>query len=438
MKFVSTALGKALVVALVALLVMIPIQMLRSLVVERAQMREQAVESVSRGWGGRQSVGGPLLAIPMDFTSDNGRVVVRDHYLLPEALTVESELKVLDDRRKLGVYEVPVYTARIRLVATFDVAAKLAALGAERIHIDRARLIIPVSDVRGVRDVKLSSDALVSGAFEPQQGFPLAALGAALRTDSGIDRGQQTIDVTLDVAGTDALSFLPLARSTSVQLDGNWADPGFARGFLPVERSITHGKFRAHWQVLDLNRSYGSHWFQDAVPAETLQESAFGVDLVQPVDLYQQAERSVKYAGLFIALSLLTLFLWEHLSRHPLHPIQYGLMGLAMSVFYLLLLALAEQIGFTYAYVVAALALCALLGIYLAGAFRSSRAGGGSTIAFGGTYALLYLLVTSEDYALLAGSLALFAVLATVMVVTRRLNWYEPGANPVEDVPASR
>ncbi|HEY1283837.1 MAG TPA: cell envelope integrity protein CreD [Steroidobacteraceae bacterium] len=438
MKFVSSALGKALVVALVALLVMIPVQMLRSLVVERAQMREQAVASVSRGWGGRQSVGGPVLAIPTDASYDNGRVAVRDHYILPESLTVESELHVLDERRKLGVYEVPVYTAKVHLIATFDIAAKLAALGAERVHLDRARLLIPVSDVRGVHEVALRSGALVSSPFEPQQGFPIAALGAALRSDSGIDKGVQTIEVTLEVAGTDALSFLPFARSTTVQLKGNWAHPGFARGLLPAERKITAAQFEAHWKVLDLNRSYGSHWFQDIVSAETLQESAFGVELVQPVDLYQQAERSVKYAGLFIALSLLTLFLWEHLARRPLHPIQYGLMALAMSVFYLLLLALAEHIGFLYAYLAAALALCSLLGIYLAGAFRSSRAGGGSAVAFGATYALLYLLVTSEDYALLAGSLALFAILATVMVLTRRLDWYGSGASPAEDARASR
>ena len=197
------------------------------------------------------------------------------------------------------------------------------------------------------------------------------------------------------------------------------------------------GRFHARWQLLDLNRAYGSQWLEESVSAETLLESAFGVDLVQPVDLYQQAERSVKYGGLFIALSLLTLFLWEHLARRPLHPIQYGLMGLALSVFYLLLLALAEHIGFTLAYVVAAVALCGLLGVYLAGAFRSSRAGGGSAVAFGAMYALLYLLVTSEDYALLAGALGLFAILATVMVVTRRLDWYDAGAKLGRRAPAS-
>src|SRR6185312_16205589 len=166
-------------------------------------------------------------------------VVVRDHYILPESLTVKAELRVQEDRRKLGVYEVPVYTAKVHMIATFDIAAKLAALGAERSHLDRARLLLPVSDVRGVHGVTLASDSLLAGAFEPQQGFPVTSLGAPLRGNSGIDKGVQTTDVTLDIAGTDALSFLPLARSTEVRLSGNWAHPGFARGLLPAERTIT-------------------------------------------------------------------------------------------------------------------------------------------------------------------------------------------------------
>jgi inner membrane protein len=234
-------------------------------------------------------------------------------------------------------------------------------------------------------------------------------------------------DVSLVVAGTTSLQFLPLARSTSVKLTGNWSDPGFARGFLPSDRKIEPGRFQARWEVLDLNRGYSSQWFQYDTEVSALQDSAFGVDLVQPVDLYQRAERSVKYAGLFIALSLLTLFLWEHLAGKPLHPIQYGLTGLALSVFYLLLLALAEHVGFAKAYIIAAVALCALLGVYIAGAFRSMMAGSGSAAAFGLVYGLLYLLVTSEDYSLLTGAIALFAILAIVMIVTRKLDWYRAG-----------
>jgi len=145
---------------------------------------------------------------------------------------------------------------------------------------------------------------------------------------------------------------------------------------------------------------------------------------VQPADLYQRVERSVKYGGLFISLSFLTLFVWERLARRPVHPIQYALIGVSLSVFYLLLLAMAEQIGFALAYGSAAVALCALLGVYLAGAFRSRRAGVGAAGLFGVIFALLYLLVTSENYSLLAGSVVLFAMVATAMLLTRNLDWY--------------
>jgi inner membrane protein len=298
--------------------------------------------------------------------------------------------------------------------------------------------MLPVSDVRGVRDVRSNGASLVAGPFEPHAGFPIAAISAPLRSDVDLRTGTTKVDVSIDVAGTDSLQFLPLARSTSLTLDGNWSAPGFARGFLPESRKIEPNHFSAHWMVLDLNRAYGSHWLQYETEASALQDSAFGVDLVQPVDLYQRAERSVKYAGLFIALSLLTLFLWEHLAGKPLHPIQYGLTGLALSVFYLLLLALAEHVGFAKAYIIAAVALCALLGVYIAGAFRSMLAGSGSAAAFGVVYGLLYLLVTSEDYSLLTGAIALFAILATVMVVTRKLDWYRAGTKSEEGALESR
>jgi inner membrane protein len=437
MKLGTGPIAKGMAVALVALVVLIPVQMLRGLIGERAQLRQEAVASVARGWGGEQLIGGPILAIPVSMPSANPRASSDvDWFVLPESLTVESELSVEPERRKLGVYEVPVYTTNLHAAVVFNIESRIAALMRSEsgavVHLDQARIIVPISDTRGVRAVSLTGVGVSDDSFEPSRGFAVSALAIALRPDAQIDKGSHQFDLTLQVAGTHALSFLPTAHSTSLQLAGNWTDPGFTRGFLPIERSVTSGRFSARWQLLDLNRGYDSNWFGNDVGAAALQESAFGVELVQPVDLYQQAERSVKYAGLFIALSLLTLFVWEHLARRPLHPIQYGLMGLALSVFYLLLLALAEHVGFRVAYVSATVALCGLLGVYLAGAFNSAVSGTGAGAVFAGVYGLLYLLVTSEDYSLLAGSLALFALLATAMVLTRRLDWYRATARAQE------
>jgi inner membrane protein len=366
-----------------------------------------------------------VLAIPV--TRDSETVRTFDWYVLPDQLEITADLQVQDTRRRLGLYEVPVYVVRIHARGEFDLARELARLAGGGTpmhpHLDQARVLLPINDPRGLRELTSKTPGL--GSFEPSStGFPIPVLAAPFNIGAGAPDSPLSFDLSFEVAGTQSLEFLPLARVMRVQTRGNWPDPGFADGFLPSERHIDARGFTANWQVLNLNRSYGDRWFQGSTSTDTLLGSGFGVELVQPVDIYQRSTRAVKYGGLFIALSFLTLFLVESLQRRPIHPIQYGLMGLALSVFYLLLLALSEHIGFPLAYVLATAALCSLMGVYLAGALQSARAGGASATVFAATYALLYLLVTSESYALLAGSLALFALLATAMYLTRKIDWY--------------
>jgi inner membrane protein len=417
---------KAAVLTGVALLLLIPLALLASLVTERTAQRDAAVQSVARGWGDRQWVGGPLLAVPVTIETDPARTC--DWYVLPEQLDVSVELQVQETRRRLGLYDVPVYIARVRAKGEFDLPREITRLTRDgtslHVHFEQARLLLPVQDPRGLRDLTSGTQEVLN--FEPSAGFPIPVLAAPLNIP---EAGPHTFDLSFDLAGTQSLEFLPLARDVRVQARGNWPDPGFTDGFLPSERRIDAHGFTASWQVLDLNRTYGDRWFQGSTSKETLLASGFGIELVQPVDIYQRSTRAVKYGGLFIALSFLTLFLVENLQRRPVHPIQYGLMGLALSVFYLLLLALAEHIGFLLAYVLATAALCILMSVYLAGGFRSARAGLVSGSIFAVTYALLYLLVSSENYALLVGSLALFALLATTMFLTRKFDWYAQTAS---------
>jgi inner membrane protein len=417
---------KAAVLTGVALLLLIPLALLASLVTERTAQRDAAVQSVARGWGDRQWVGGPLLAIPVTIETDPART--REWYVLPEQLDIIVELQVQEARRRLGLYDVPVYIARVRAKGEFDLPREITRLTRDgtslHVHFEQARLLLPVQDPRGLRDLTSGTQEVLN--FEPSPGFPIPVLAAPLNIPAA---GPHTFDLSFDLAGTQSLEFLPLARDVRVQARGNWPDPGFTDGFLPSERRIDAHGFTASWQVLDLNRTYGDRWFQGSTSKQTLLASGFGIELVQPVDIYQRSTRAVKYGGLFIALSFLTLFLVENLQRRPVHPIQYGLMGLALSVFYLLLLALAEHIGFLLAYVLATAALCILMSVYLAGGFRSARAGLVSGGIFAATYALLYLLVSSENYALLVGSLALFALLATTMFLTRKFDWYAQTAS---------
>jgi inner membrane protein len=414
---------KAAVLVAIALLLLIPLSLLGGLVAERLSQRAAAVQSVARGWGDRQWVGGPVLAIPV--TADGKPARTFDWYVLPEELDITAELQVQETRRRLGLYDVPVYIARIHVKGEFDLAHAITRLTRENslhLHLEQARVLLPIRDLRGLRD--LNSETQGFKNFEPSSGFPIPVLAAPLDVSVDPAAGPHGFDLSFNLAGTQSLEFLPLARVVHLQMHGNWPDPGFTDGFLPTDRQIDAGGFKANWQVLNLNRTYGDRWFEGSTSAETLLASGFGVELVQPVDIYQRCTRAVKYGGLFIALSFLTLFLVENLRRRPVHPIQYGLMGLALSVFYLLLLALAEHTGFLFAYVLATAALCILMCVYLAGALRSAVAGLVSGGIFAATYALLYLLVTSESYALLAGALSLFALLATTMYVTRQIDWY--------------
>jgi inner membrane protein len=423
----QSASAKAGILTVTALVLLIPLALLSSLVTERTHERDAAVGSVARGWGDRQWIGTPLLAIPVTLDSDPAHTC--DWYVPADRVEISADVQVQDTHRHLGLYAVPVYIARVHARGEFDLARELARLngGGATVHAhpERARLVLPIQDPRGLRALASANPGFQD--FEPSAGFPIPVLAAPLGSAADPAAATRSFDLTFDLAGTQSLGFLPLARVVRVQAHGNWPEPGFADGFLPAERQVDHHGFSANWQILDINHTFGDRWFSGSVSEQTLLASGFGIELVQPVDIYQRCTRAVKYGGLFIALSFLTLFLVENLRRRPLHPIQYGLMGLALSVFYLLLLALAEHIGFLAAYLIAAVALCALMGVYLAGALGSTRAGCASGGIFAATYTLLYMLVTSENYALLAGAVALFALLATAMLLTRRMDWYAHG-----------
>ncbi|MCB1575432.1 MAG: inner membrane CreD family protein, partial [Xanthomonadales bacterium] len=240
-------------------------------------------------------------------------------------------------------------------------------------------------------------------------------------------RSAHDFSFNLRLAGTASLSVLPLARRTDVRLTGAWPDPSFSGAFLPESHTENTTEFQAHWQVLDLNRSYGQTGTGSELNGYALQQSGFGVELFQPVGTYQQNERAGKYGILFIALSFVALFLFEALGRWRVHPVQYLMVGLALCTFYVLLLALSEQIGFAWAYTVAAIALVGIVGGYAAAAARSRGAGAmlGGLLAL--VYVLLYGLVISEQYSLLMGAIALLVAIAELMYLTRRIDWYGIG-----------
>lgn len=427
---------KALTIGIIVLLLLIPLSMLRGLVSERAGMREQAYERIAEGWGGNLVLGGPILIVPTQRTYSDGEKTHTTRsqlYLLPARLNVELALTLEPEPRKVGIYSVPVYLSDARLTGEFDFAALEPLLDqpgtAYLWH--ESRLLLPMSQVRSLREVRRASFDGGSLKLGPAGRRILSGVEAAIDlsafAQSGEVSGKASFDFQTVVAGSRDISLLPFGSETEVTLKSNWPHPSFQGAFLPARHTITDEGFTAEWQVLELNRTYRQAWGEGEVDEPMILGSSFGVGIYQTIDVYQRGERAIKYALLFIALTFLTFFAWEQLSRTRLHPLQYLLVGLALSMFYLLLIALSEHIAFSAAYVSAAAALVALIGVYVAGALDSKRRGVAAAGAMALIYGLLYVLVLSEDYALLLGAITLFAALAAVMLVTRRLDWYRLG-----------
>ncbi|EIM02369.1 inner membrane protein [Rhodanobacter thiooxydans LCS2] len=402
----------------------------RGLVSERQQLREGAITQIAQGWGGKQVLGGPVLVVPtlQQVAVAQGQPPqwrAGSESLLADALKLDVAMAVTT--RSYGIYAAPVFVATVKLGAQFraqDIAQYRRASNATW-QGGKAELRLPVGDLRGLQEV---TGLRING--QPAR-FESSAdrLGSWPNVVVPIDLdalGEQPIDVQigLKLAGTEALQLLPLARSTDVTMRAPWRDPGFIGAALPLERSIDGHGFSAHWHLLDLNRSYGQHWNDADNMQPALQASTFGVQLYQPVDVYQRNVRAGKYGLLFIAMTFVAFFLFEVLKRLRVHPVQYLLVGAALATFYVVLLALSEQIGFGPAYALAAVAVAVLVGGYAMAVLRARRAG----LLLGGVlgliYAMLYGLIAAEQYALLIGALVLLAMVGLMMYLTRRIDWY--------------
>jgi len=404
----------------------------------RQRYRDQATAEVARSTAGSQALTGPVLVVPFrerltppatgGVTAPpqiaNGEVV-----LLPDSLHIRSSVKV--EERYRGIYRVQVYRATQRLAGVFRVPARLG-LAATRdvIQAESGSLVLGVSDSRGLRrppEVRLGG---VPAAVEPGtgQGWLLQGFSA----DAGPLLADQAIrvpfEIDLELIGTDRLTFVPVGASTHAEMASEWRHPSFTGGFLPDERSVTDQGFKATWQLSRYATGVDALVQNRRGGAEPIPEACdFGVRFVTPVDVYQQSTRAVKYGMLFVVLTFTGFFLFEVLKRMAVHPIQYGMAGAAIAMFFLLLISLSEHIPFALAYVVASAGCVGLLAFYVGHVLHSGTRGLGFGGLLASLYAVLYVLLLSEDYALLLGSLLLFVLLGAVMIMTRRVDWYRVG-----------
>lgn len=425
--------AKLVVIGVLGLALWIPTSIIGLLVHERADRRDEVVSEVSANWGQAQNVEGPVLSVPVHLwdEDENGRRSRRTAWVnqLPETLEVRGNLE--PEVRYRAIYEVVLYRGNLSLRGSFPPLDPTRwGVQSEDVQWDRAVLTFGVSDPKGLREVPrlvLGGETL---ALEPGTGrgpFP-DGLGAQVRLLPPADEGGAAIpfEIEVELAGSESLHFLPMARETDVELDAPWPDPSFDGAFLPEERTIAESGFDASWRVLSLHREVPQHWqsegdFGDCYGG-SLRGASFGVRLLFPVDAYQRTTRTVKYSVLFSLLTLLGFFAVEVGGKTSIHPVQYMVIGFALCIFYTLLLSLSELIGFNPAYAVSSAVIVALISTYIHAIVRVRKLTALCAGVLAAVYGSLFVMLQLEELALLMGTVLLLVLCAVVMILTHHLN----------------
>jgi len=434
----ATTTGKILFIAALTLLLLIPLAMIRDLIGEREQTRMTAEADIARAWGGEQIIGGPIVVVPISYGSRRlpdgsyGDATTDELFALPAELTIDADTSSQILER--GIFEVPVYTAALGIAGVirppeFDPGSYPDL----DVRWDEAVLALPLSDARSVSEPVRISIAGQQAAFGPG-GTRVPGFGNQLvvaLSDLGIGELEEPLAFTLELAlgGSRSLGFLPLGDVTRVAIDSDWPSPSFQGEYLPDQRQVDSDGFSAAWQVLSLGRGYPSDFSRSssAQSVETRQAygASFGVTLMPPLSVHTAAFKASKYGVLFVGLTFIAFFLFEVFRKLRLHPMHYLSIGMANIIFYLLLLALAEHIGFGLAYLVSAVASIALIGGYASSVLGSPQRALPVVLLLSLTYLQLYMILNADDYAVLIGALTLFALLAAFMYLTRRVDWYQ-------------
>lgn len=452
---------KVVVVGILTILLLIPLSMIKSMIRERQNTKQSAIQDITSKWGGEKTITGPCLVIPYTETiiEDKKQLQVeRNLLLLPEKLNVEGNTSV--EKRKRGIYDASVYSSEIALSGEFDMTAiDKSNIHPSRILWDKMQVIIGLSDLKGIKEkVTFESDgrkinfesglpvenlsagngivtALVSKKATVSyvsdynaDSYQLFSVGLNAKLDSispdTITKAAFPFHIALKMNGSQGLYVVPTGRTTVAKLKSDWATPSFDGSFLPENRDITNNGFTSDWKVLDLNRSYGQVIRSDNSNAlDQMASSRFGVRFIQAVDQYQQNMRSVKYAILIILLTFVVVFFIELIKKKSVNPLQYLLVGLALVLFYTLLLSMSEVWGFNMAYLAAALMTTVLITLHMSSILKNRKQGLliGGLLAF--LYVFIFILIRMESFALLVGSLGLFAILAVIMYYSKKVRF---------------
>ncbi|MDR1973042.1 MAG: cell envelope integrity protein CreD [Bacteroidales bacterium] len=442
-KFVHSLTFKGMIIASLTLLLLIPSVMIQGLIEEREIRNDETVLKINDKWSKAQTVCAPLLVIPYTKTwqgDDKKNAYIKEHklYITPKNLKINT--KLLPEKRHYGIYKAILYKSDINLSGDF---ADISNLKIENsiLHFDRSYIIIGVSDLRGITQnvyFKLNSTQMEATigegtSFEEEiedqaaidYGNWIATLdkiaGKTLTIPlKGIRKDNLQFTCNLKLNGSSYIKFIPIGQTTNVQISGAWQSPSFVGIFTP-EYTIDNKQFEANWNILNFNRDIPDRWTDNDVTL--LSNNAFGVNLIETADHYQQNMRSAKYAIIFILLTFVVFFFVEALTKKQIHFVQYLLVGFALILFYSLLLSISEQLGFGLAYLISSASTISLIGVYTYSVLKKYIPVTILVSVLTMLYLFLYIILQIEDLALLIGSLFLFIILGIIMFVSNKVKW---------------
>ncbi|OGU60843.1 MAG: hypothetical protein A2X64_04565 [Ignavibacteria bacterium GWF2_33_9] len=421
---------KIIIIFVIGLFLLVPTIMIQEIISEREHKQTEAINEVSSKWGKEQTLAGPMISIPYSYyvkktaSNDTTQKVewFQDYiHILPNELNIQSG--VMPELRKRGIYEIVVYNTKIKISGKFSkLNLSQFDIQPENIQFDNARLVIGISDLRGIeKQIRLrwngeyynfnpgvtTNDVVQNGINSP--------ISVNL-----MDSTDYNFSFSLDLKGSQLLYFTPVGKVTDVTVSSPWKNPSFDGAFLPDSRNITNHGFSANWNILNLNRNYPQAWTGSKF---SLNESAFGINLLLPVDNYQKSYRAIRYAILFIGFTFMVFFFIEVLNRYFIHPVQYILVGIALVIFFILLISISEQLNFNSAYIISAIATLLLIAGYIKAILKSTKL----TFLISGIlfilYSFIFIIIQLQDLSLLIGSIGIFIVLGLVMYFSRKIDW---------------
>lgn len=445
--------ARMLVVGFLTLILLIPLSFIDSLIRERKFRQQDVVNEINDKWGKEVLVYGPILKLPYKSIketknynektktySTSTETVTKYAYIFPDEL--HANAKINSDKLKRGNYESAVYTSTMNFKGNFKtIDLSLKDIKNDAIIWKKASFIVKTSNLKGIRgELNINIDT-TQYAFETifntrrkvrledEEYYPNYDVGLNDLESSFIKKehlptkeNPMSFDFSINYNGSKSLQIIPIGKSTTMQMTSNWSNPSFTGEFLPnpETKSITKEGFSADWNVSHLNRAFTQQYL-NTIP--NLKEFAFGTNFIIPVDQYQQSERSSKYGFLVIGLTFLIFFLIQTLSKINIHPFQYLMIGLALVMFYTLLISISEHSNFLKAYVIAGASVVSLITFYSRSILKGLKFPIFIAASLTALYTFIYVIIQLENYALLVGSIGLFLILATVMFVSRKIDW---------------